>query len=203
MTEILKKNNEKDLTDLGCGALLAVALGWENKDKSGLLSKIMGEKETADLDLSCVIYDIYGERQDAVWYAQLKSKDGAVRHSGDHTVGEERKDDEAIIVDLRQLNEQAKTLFFVISSFRHDGFAGAEEVHCRLLDAASRRELARCQISKPVKTNKETASIILRLQKEILDGMTQWRIKALDKPATGENVQEVFSDIRSLVDKAA
>src|SRR5690606_35651588 len=98
MAYILKKNDDKSLQDLGGSSpVLAITIGWENKTKPGLINKMLDKQEDADLDLSCVIYDIYGERQDCVWYAQLKSKDGAVRHSGDHVEGLKHSDDEAII----------------------------------------------------------------------------------------------------------
>ncbi len=201
---IFKKNDDKSLHDLGgSGPVLTVTIGWENKPKPGLINKFLNKREDADLDLSCVIYDIHGERQDCVWYAQLRSKDGAVRHSGDNTVGLDDCDDEAITIDLNQISPEAKSLFFVISSFKHDGFAAIKYLHWRVMDAAAHREMGRYVVTEfPKISDPENAKILLRLQKETLDGITMWRVKALDTAATGQNVQEVFSEIRSLLDAA-
>lgn len=198
MSVIFKKNEDKSLNDLGGSSpILVFAIGWENKQKPGLVNKLLKKRVDADFDLSCVVYDDNNDRIDCVWYAQLNSKDGAIRHKGDDTVGWEGGDDETIIVDLNGLNDQARTLFFVISSFSGDSFANSDETYWRVFDGASKNELGRYNLSSSDKTS---AKIVARLQRVETKGLNEWRIKALDEKATGQNIQEIFPEIRSLIE---
>lgn len=198
MAVTLKKNEDKSLNALGGSSpILVFAIGWENKAKSGLINKILGKKYNADLDLSCVMYDSNNDRIDCIWYAQLGSKCGSIRHKGDDTTGWNEGDDEAISVNLNQLPETARTLFFVISSFNGDSFAHVDDAYWHIFDGQSKRPIGRSDISPQ---DKASAKIVMRLQKTEADGLTEWRIKAMDEPATGQNIQEIFPEIRSLIE---
>ncbi|MDB5477607.1 MAG: putative tellurium resistance protein TerD [Alphaproteobacteria bacterium] len=198
MPAIFKKNDDKSLKELGVSSpMLVFAINWDNKKKKGLLNALTGKKYEADLDLSCVVYDKNNDRIDCIWYAELSSKDGAIRHKGDDTVGWHEGDDEAVIVDLNQLTEEARTLFFVISSFSGDSFTHVEITYWHLFDGQSKQEIGRYEISP---RDKSKAKIVMRLQKEEANGLSEWRIKALDEPATGQNIQEIFPEIRSLIE---
>jgi tellurium resistance protein TerZ len=198
MTFVFKKNSEKSIHDLGgASPILVFALGWDSKGKAGFLGKIVGAKRHADLDLSCAMYDGNNDRTDCVWYAQLRSKCGAVRHKGDDTVGAEEGDDETIIMDMNQLNDEVQTLFFVVSCFSGECMGNVDKAYWRLFDAQTKREIARFDFAGD---RNATAKIVMRLQKVTEKGLTKWNVKALDESATGKNIQEVFPEIRSLIE---
>lgn len=198
MTVHFKKNQDISLKDLGASSpILVFAIGWENKTKEGLLSKLTGEKYDADLDLSCVMYDNNNNRIDCVWYAQLNSKCGSIRHTGDETVGAEEQEDETISVDLNHINEAARTLFFVISSSSGNDFTQVDDAYWTIFDGVSKQELGRQELSPK---DKSSAKIVMRLQKTQKDGLNEWRVKALDEQATGQNIQEIFPELRSLIE---
>ena len=198
MTFVFKKNGEKTLNDLGGSSpMLVFAIGWDCKNKSVLIGKLMGTKRQADLDLSCAIYDSHGDRIDCVWYAQLSSKDGAIRHRGDDTLGAEVGDDELMIIDMNQLDESAETLFFVISSFSEEGLSNISSGHWRLFDAQTKHEIARYNFTGQTGA---TAKIVMRLSKNTTKGVPDWKIKAFDEAASGQNIQEVFPEIRALIE---
>jgi tellurium resistance protein TerZ len=192
------KNQDVSINELGGSSpILVFAIGWQDKVKDGLINKITGEKYEADLDLSCVMYDDNNNRIDCIWYAQLNSKCGAIRHKGDDTVGWHEGDDEAVIIDLNQLNETARTLFFTISSFAGDSFDHVQHAYWHLFDGQSKNELGRYEFSPK---DKASAKIVMRLQKTETEGLSEWRIKALDEEVTGHNVQEIFPEIRHLIE---
>jgi tellurium resistance protein TerZ len=198
MSVKFKKNQDVSINQLGGSSpMLVFAIGWENKTKDGIISKLTGEKYDADLDLSCVMYDDNNDRIDCVWYAQLRSKCGSIRHKGDETVGEKDHDDESIMIDLNNLNENARTLFFVISSFAGDTFDHVDGAYWHLFDAQSKNELGRYEFSPK---DRSSAKIVMRLQKTETEGLSEWRVKALDEEATGHNVQEMFPEIRHLIE---
>lgn len=192
-----KQNQDVTLKSLGAlSPILVFSISWENKAKSGLLNRLTGEKHNADLDLSCVVYDQNDNRIDCVWYAQLASKCGSIRHKGDETVGAEELDDESISIDLNQLNETAETLFFVISAFSDNNFSQVEQAHWTLFDGVNKNELARYDFSP---NDKSSAKIVMRLKKVSENGLTEWHVKAMDELATGQNIQEIFPELRSLL----
>lgn len=59
---------------------------------------------------------------DSIWFGQLQSRDGSIKHSGDNRTGDGDGDDEAIHVDLTQVPSQVKSIVFTISSFRGSNF---------------------------------------------------------------------------------
>lgn len=198
MTFLFKKNGEKTLQELGgASPKLVFAIGWDNKSKAGILGKLIGLKHEADLDLSCAVYDSNGDRVDCIWYAQLASKDGAIRHKGDDTVGWDGGDDELVIIDMNQLEENITTLFFVVSCFSGNTLGQVSKAYWRLFDAQTKRELSRYEFKGH---DNATAKIIMRLQKSVEKGLSTWRVKALDEFATGQNIQEVFPEIRALIE---
>jgi tellurium resistance protein TerZ len=198
MTFVFKQNGEKTLNDLGGSSpILVFAIGWDCKAKAGLLGKLVGAKRQADLDLSCALYDSNGDRTDCVWYAQLSSKDGAIRHRGDDTVGADLGDDEMMIIDMNQLDDEIENLFFVISSFSEEGLSNVANGHWRLFDAQTKREIARYNFTGQTGA---TAKIVMRLSKNTTKGVPDWKIKAFDKAASGQNIQEVFPEIRVLIE---
>lgn len=197
MTFVFKKNGEKTLHDLGgASPVLVFTLSWDNKAKGGLLGALVGMRHQADMDLSCALYDANGDRTDCVWYAQLASKDGAIRHRGDETVGDGHGEDELIIIDLNQLSDDIQTLFFVATCSKGSDMSLAKNAQWRLYDSATKRELARYAFAK----SSGNAKILMRLQKETVKGLPSWNVKAFDVEATGQNVQEVFPEIRALIE---
>lgn len=71
----LKKESGQALTQVKMG------LGWE--PATGLFGFGGG---SIDLDASCLFFDENKNLVDQVWFQQLKSKDGSVRHSGDRKI---------------------------------------------------------------------------------------------------------------------
>jgi tellurium resistance protein TerZ len=86
----------------------------------------MGGGGTIDLDSSCVMLDETGQLVDTVWYQQLRSKDGSIRHTGDNVTGAGDGDDEQIMVDLSAVPATVKYLFFTINSFTGQSFEKIE-----------------------------------------------------------------------------
>ena len=81
---------------------VVMGLGWDakqNENKGGLLGGLFGggsSEVDIDLDASCILFA--GEKPiDAVYFGQLKSKDGSILHTGDNRTGAGDGDDEQII----------------------------------------------------------------------------------------------------------
>src|SRR5687768_9315600 len=84
----LTKQNGESLTKIRLG------LGWDSAvpAKRGLFggSKIV----EIDLDASAILFDTNKQPLDAVFFNNLKSKDGSIKHTGDNLTGAGDGDDE-------------------------------------------------------------------------------------------------------------
>ena len=113
----LVKGDGSSLTQIYLGA------GWDvAKSGGGSFGMFKGGDDPIDLDASHILFNENNQPLDAVWFGQLKSKDGSIWHSGDNRTGAGDGDDEVIHVDLTKVPPQVKSIVFTISSFRGQTF---------------------------------------------------------------------------------
>ena len=125
---------------------------------------------------------------DAVWFAQLRSRDGSIKHSGDNLTGEGEGDDEKIHVDLTRVPPQVKSIVFTISSFRGQTFEKVENAFCRLVDDTNNTEIAKYNLSSQ---GNYTALIIARVYRH--NGA--WKMAALGETCNGKTIQDIVPSI--------
>ncbi|MBC3380719.1 TerD family protein [Serratia fonticola] len=172
---------------------LHFGLGWDPiKKKGGLLSKMFGGGSDAiDLDAGCVLLDKDGNTLDTIWFRQLKSRCGAVVHSGDNLTGEGDGDDEVILVELAKLPAQVEYLAFTVNSFRGQSFNDVENAFCRVIDQA-KKELARYELKEQ---GAHTGIVIASLRRN--NG--QWDFTAHGKACSGRTIGDMHADIKATV----
>ena len=90
-----------------------IAPGWDAVRK-GLFGSFRGAD--VDMDASAILYDAAGTHVDHAWFRQLKSRDGAVVHTGDNRTGAGEGDDESIIVHLDRVPAEVAQIVFTINS---------------------------------------------------------------------------------------
>jgi len=188
MSVSLQKGQKVSLVGPGGGALTRVrmGLGWDAAVKRGLFGR--RRPQPIDLDASCLLFDASGNLTDAVWFRQLRSKDGAVRHTGDNLTGEGEGDDESIIVDLAALPAGIAQLVFTVNSFTGQGFSQIVNAFCRLVDETTGEELARYDLSE---TGPHTAQIMAKVSR---DGQG-WSMTAIGATATGRTFQHLLPEV--------
>lgn len=113
----LEKSNGSKLQNI------CVGINWGAIEKKSWLGGV--KKEAVDLDASCALYDDGKNVLDIVYFGNLKSKDGSIKHSGDDLTGDMEGDDgldnEIITLDFQKLNPAVNHVAFVLNSFRgHD-----------------------------------------------------------------------------------
>ena len=99
----LQKGQKISLTKEAGASLrtIVMGLGWDAVKKKGMFG-FGGESAEIDLDASCLLFDDNKRLFDAVWFRQLTSGDGSVKHTGDNRTGDGDGDDEQIIVKARR-----------------------------------------------------------------------------------------------------
>ena len=95
---------------------VSMGLGWARLEFALLSerSRFGRACRGADVDASVALFDKHLRNVDCVWYRQLKSHCGSVRHSGDNLTGIGDGDDEVIAVNLRQIPLHVHHLLFAV-----------------------------------------------------------------------------------------
>ncbi|MCY7381090.1 MAG: TerD family protein [Microcoleus sp. CAN_BIN18] len=163
---------------------LAIALGWE----------VSQTAQNCDIDASVFMLGADGRIPDEkyfVFYNNLTSPDGAVRHSGDNTTGQIEGDDETVYVDLNRIDAAVEEIVFVVTV--HDGqaknqnFSQVRNAFIRLYNLETGSELVRYNLKEVF--SQETALEFGRLYRK--NG--EWKFQAVGQ---GYN-----AGLQSFVDK--
>jgi tellurium resistance protein TerZ len=189
MSVNLQKGQKISLDKEAGGSLsrVVMGLGWDAIKKKGLFG-FGARTESVDLDASCLLFDESGRAVDAVWFRQLKSKDGSIVHTGDNRTGAGEGDDEQIIVDLSHVPPQVRALVFTVNSFTGQNFSQVENAYCRIVNAANQQEVARYDLSVQ---GAHTAQIMAKLYRH--NG--EWKMHAIGENGSGRTFDELMPRI--------
>ena len=148
-----------------------VGLGWDVRTTTGL---------DFDLDASALLLGANGKvLSDAhfVFYNQLASPDGSVRHTGDNRTGEGEGDDESIELDLDTVPPEVQKVVFAVSihdaEVRRQSFGQVMNAFIRLVDRADGSEVVRYDLSEDAST--ETAMVF----GEVYRYSGEWKFRAV------------------------
>ncbi|MEG3902354.1 pentapeptide repeat-containing protein [Microcoleus sp. B4-C5] len=163
---------------------IAIALGWQ----------VSQTAQNCDIDASVFMLGADGRIPDEkyfVFYNNLTSPDGAVRHSGDSATGQIDGDDETVYVDLSKINSAIQEIVFVVTLHegqeKNQSFSQVENAFIRLYNSENLSELVRYNLNQIF--SQETALEFGRLYKK--NG--EWRFQAVGQ---GYN-----AGLQSFVDK--
>jgi tellurium resistance protein TerZ len=121
---------------------VCVGINWGAIVKKGLFG-IGSSTVAVDLDASCVVYDANKKLIEVVYFGNLGSKDGSIRHSGDDltgdTGGDDGLDNEVITVDFSRLTPNGAYVAFVLNSFKGQDFATIPFASIRIYEGTPKR----------------------------------------------------------------
>ena len=174
---------------------VVMGLGWGMKQvqSRGFLGFGAGERQIAvDLDASCLLFDASGNLVDTVWFRQLKSRCGSIRHSGDDRSGggESGTENERIAIDLNQVPATVQALIFTVNSFSGEDFTGIPNAFCRLVDETSDGEIARFDLS--LEGGQHTGLIMTKLYRH----NNEWKMQAIGEQADGRTFHDLLPALR-------
>ncbi|MEG4301307.1 pentapeptide repeat-containing protein [Microcoleus sp. D3_18a_C4] len=163
---------------------IAIALGWQ----------VSQTAQNCDIDASVFMLAADGRIPDEkyfVFYNNLTSPDGAVRHSGDSATGQIDGDDETVYVDLSKINSAIQEIVFIVTLHegqeKNQSFSQVTNAFIRLYNRETLSELVRYNLNQIF--SQETALEFGRLYKK--NG--EWRFQAVGQ---GYN-----AGLQSFVDK--
>jgi stress response protein SCP2 len=166
----LQKGQRVTLRKDGGAALTFVkmGLGWDPVQNRGMFGN-----RTVDVDLDASVA-MFADMNivDVVYYGQLTSKDGSIRHQGDNLTGEGEGDDEVILVDLTRIPVHVSTLLFIVTSYKGHTFEQIRNAFCRLVDGTNNAELARYTLAGGMRFTAMAMAKVYRVGND-------WKMEAL------------------------
>ncbi|TGN26091.1 TerD family protein [Empedobacter tilapiae] len=187
----LQKDNGSTLQNV------CVGVNWGAIEKKGWLGGI--SKEAVDLDASCVLYDENKNPLDVIYFGQLASKDGAVRHSGDDLTGDVSGDDgldnEVITLDFSRLNSNVNFVAFVLNSYKGQDFGTIPFASIRIYEGTPSRVsevFATYNIAKGEGFSGHVSMVLGIFYKR--NG--EWKFNAVGEPTSDKKLQETVETVR-------
>lgn len=148
-----------------------VGLGWDARTTTG---------QDFDLDataLVCGADEKVLSDQHFIFYNNLTTPEGTVRHRGDVRDGAASGDDETIDVDLSALSPETDRVVFNVTIHEADSrgqsFGQVKNAYIRVVDTAGGEELARYDLSEDAST--ETAMVF----GELYRSGAEWKFRAI------------------------
>lgn len=199
MAVSLSKGQRISLEKSGGSGLSKVrmGLGWDPVQapkKGGFFGSMFGGGAAADIDLdaSCLLLDAQKNLLDVVWFRQLQSRDGSIKHSGDNLTGEGAGDDEVIFVDLTRLPGNVAYLAFTVCSFRGQTFNEVAGAFCRLVDDSNNTEIAKFNLSDKGAHTGVVMAIVSR-------NGAGWEMKAVGTPTAGAVANDMMPAVLAAI----
>ncbi len=166
---------------------IVMGLGWDAAKKKSFLGFGGGGQEI-DLDASCLMFDAGGALLDAVWFRQLRSKDGSIEHTGDNRTGAGDGDDEQIKVSLQSVPAAVKSLVFTVNCFTGQDFSQVANAYCRILNSSGQQEVARYDLSVQGSHNAQIMAKLYRHNDE-------WKMHAIGENGKGRTFEDLMPQI--------
>lgn len=161
---------------------LAIGLAWD-----------ITEGVKIDLDVAATLLDSDLRFQDMVFYGQLKSRDGALTHSGDEREGDAVGDDELIFVDLHSLSKGIKYICFTVTSYSRQELDDVAAASCHLFDPLTKKELAVYKMTNDTSLDGHTALVMCCL---IRGDDGNWLLDVISKPSLGKIPIDTLPDMK-------
>ena len=198
----LQKGQRVDLTKGNTGLnKLMIGLGWDpvqqQKSGGGFLGGLFGGGGSSsggasvDCDSSVIMLkgDRVQQREDIVYFGNLKGANGAVTHTGDNLTGAGDGDDEVIFVELNSIPQEYNKLIFVVNIYdsvkRKQHFGMIQNAYIRVVDATTNKELLRYNLSN------DYADQLTLITGEIYRHDAEWKFAAVGTGTQDTSIGEV------------
>jgi tellurium resistance protein TerZ len=176
---------------------VCVGINWGAIEKKGFLG-IGKTKEAVDLDASCALYNDTKQLTDIIYFGNLRSKDGSVKHSGDDLTGDMGGDDgldnEVITLDFSNLNPAVAYVAFVLNSFRGHDFGTIPFASIRIYEGTPKRVsevLATYDIANGAGFSGNVSMVMGVFYKKNGD----WKFNAIGEPTKDRKLEDTLKTV--------
>jgi tellurium resistance protein TerZ len=148
-----------------------------------------------DLDASAIMLDANYQLLDMVYFKQLTSKDGSIRHSGDEREGDEDGDDESISISLLRVSLSVKYIGFIVNSYSGQELDDVDKAGCHLFDPKTKSDIATYTLTNCKEVDKHTALVMGCLYRG--DSPDDWYLRIISLPAQGKVAHQNVDDLQA------
>ncbi|AOM80350.1 TerD family protein [Pedobacter steynii] len=187
----LEKSNGSKLQNI------CVGINWGAIEKKGMFG-FGKSKEAVDLDASCALFNENKQLVDVVYFGSLKSKDGAVKHSGDDLTGDMGGDDgldnEVITLDFSQLNPAVNYVAFVLNSFRGHDFGTIPFASIRIYEGTPKR-VNEVFATYDIANGSGFAGHVSMVMGVFYKKNGEWKFNAIGEPTKDKKLEETVNTV--------
>ena len=161
MSISLQKGQKVSLSKENAGLKkIIVGLGWDEAPQQGgggfLSSLFSSGKKEDSIDCDASAFLLKGgrlvDKQDVVYFGNLRHKSGNVIHMGDNLTGAGEGDDEQITIDLANMEPDYDRIVIVVNIYkadkRHQEFGMIQNAFIRLVDASNNNEILKYNLTE-------------------------------------------------------
>ncbi len=150
----LQKGQKVSLSKDNAGlSKVVIGLGWDEvpTKKGGLFAP---KPQAVDCDASAILLQNgrLVDKEDLVYFGNLRHRSGTVQHMGDNLTGAGEGDDEQIIVDLASVPAQYDRIVIVVNISaavkRKQHFGMIQNAFIRLVDSRNNNEMCRYNLTE-------------------------------------------------------
>ncbi|GGG93002.1 TerD family protein [Pedobacter zeae] len=187
----LEKSNGSKLQQV------CVGINWGAIEKKGLFG-FGSSKEAVDLDASCALYNENKQLLEVVYFGNLKSKNGSVKHSGDDLTGDMGGDDgldnEIITLDFSQLDANVNYVAFVLNSFRGHDFGTIPFASIRIYEGTTKR-VNEVFATYDIANGSNFAGHVSMVMGVFYKKNGEWKFNAIGEPTKDRKLEETVKTV--------
>lgn len=181
----LSKGQRVDITKGNAGlTTVVVGLGWDQVQSGG---------PAVDCDASVVMLGENNKlqaKEHIIYFGNLASPDGSVRHMGDNLTGAGDGDDEQVVVELNRIPATVHRLAFIVNIYdcvtRGQHFGMIQNAFIRIVNNANRQELLRFNLTENY--SGRTALIV----GEVYRHQGEWKFSAVGEGTNDPGLKDVI-----------
>ena len=168
-----------------------VGLGWDEASKGGLFGAFRGQSNI-DCDASALVLSNgkLVDKNDIVFFGNLKHPSGTIQHMGDNLTGAGAGDDEQIMISLAQVPEQYDHIVLVVNihqaAKRKQSFGMIKNAFIRIIDGRTNQEMCKYDLSESY--DGMTAMIF----GEVYRHNGEWKFNAIGQATQDDGLQELI-----------
>lgn len=191
MSVSLQKGQKVSLSKDNAGlSKVVIGLGWDEapRSKGGFFSP---KPQPIDCDASAFVLKNgkLVEKEDIVYFGNLRHQSGTIQHMGDNLTGAGEGDDEQILVDLAMLPAEYDKIVIVVNIYqaaeRKQHFGMIQNAFIRLVDGKTNREMCRYNLTD------DYSGMTAMVFGEVYRYKGEWKFNAIGQGTTDNSVGEL------------